>query len=111
MSTHSKLVQALIIKRPTVNLNVDGNQICVVIDTGATVNVMSDMVYESLHHKSNLQQVSTKTCAYGAKHLLPVLVKFCTKIQYKDTVISDEFFVAKSLRETLSTKLSECHFA
>ncbi|KAJ8038504.1 hypothetical protein HOLleu_15949 [Holothuria leucospilota] len=88
-------------KRPNINIDVAGTNIPAVIDTGATVNVMSEDTYQTLQVTPVLQHETINIYAYGSKKPLTVIGKFNADTTYKDNTVNSEFYVAKGVSDTL----------
>lgn len=77
---------------PIVTIQMLNTEVKFMIDTGATVNIMSYETYESLKCPV-LNKESPKIYAYGTKQSLEIAGNFSSDIQCKDKKVNAKFFV------------------
>lgn len=88
-------------KQPRVTVAINDNMVSTLIDTGASVNVMSATTFRSLNNKPKLQNVETKIYAYGSNTPIPVVGKTSMTVVYKATQIHSEFYITDGTGDTL----------
>ena len=69
--------------KPEVSISIGKSKISMLIDSGASVNIMDMGTFSKLSPAINLQRSSTKIHAYGNVHSLLVEGKFTTMIETK----------------------------
>ncbi|XP_071963863.1 uncharacterized protein [Antedon mediterranea] len=71
-------------KQPKVNLTIQGSTVNAIIDTGATINIMSMSTYKRLQHKPQLYtEKLPKVFGYGSRQALCLAGTFSANITYK----------------------------
>jgi hypothetical protein len=80
---------------PRVNVYVNGVMLNMKIDTGASINVIDEIGYESLQARPNLSKSVTPTFSYNWTQPLTALEKFTAHIQHGNQSIQAEFVVMK----------------
>ena len=83
-------------KQPRVPITVNGEKLTVIVDSGATVNVMTKQQFDNLAIKPELQPSTFKIFAYGAKKELQVYGKIPVVVDCNNTHIDTEFHVVKA---------------
>ena len=63
-------------KAPQVKLKIEGLYVTMLCDSGASVNIIDEHVYDKLANKVVLRRTREKLYAYGSKSPLPLLGKF-----------------------------------
>ncbi|XP_072048273.1 uncharacterized protein [Amphiura filiformis] len=84
-------------KQPRVPITINGQQTIVIVDSGATVNVMTKKQYDDLIIKPKLQRSTKKIFAYGAKKQLYTYGKIPVVIFCNNTRIDTEFHVVRAI--------------
>ena len=74
-------------KQPRVPITVNGEKLTVIVDSGATVNVMTKQQFDKLAIKPELQPSTIKIFAYGAKKELQVYGKIPVVVDCNNTRI------------------------
>lgn len=72
-----------------------------IVDTGASVNVISHDTYSKIPGIPTLCGPVPKVFAYGSRTELPLLGKFSAELCYKDTKLRDTILVTKTPSESL----------
>ncbi|XP_064468936.1 uncharacterized protein K02A2.6-like [Ornithodoros turicata] len=88
-------------KAPRVMLTVFNKELEFIIDTGATVNIISLDTYNSIPQRPQLVKPVPKVFAYGSKNELPLLGKFRAPFSYKTSVVEDTVLVTATPSESL----------
>ena len=81
---------------PSVHANVLNFDIKFLIDTGSSVNIISENVFNRLGYKQSLKQPVPLIFAYGSTVPLNVLGYFVAEIKYKDRSVKSELYVVRS---------------
>ncbi|KAL8605547.1 hypothetical protein ACOMHN_031484 [Nucella lapillus] len=84
------------IKTPYVDLELAGESVPFLIDTGASVNVIDEHSHKNILNTCTLTPSSTHIFSYGNKNPLHVVGQFDTKITHKDTSVRATFHVVRS---------------
>ena len=82
--------------KPELEVNIGNVSIPVLIDTGASVNVLNKDHYSQIvgqHKEAKLKKSKIRLYAYGNKEPLPVLGKLDTTVEVKDKVSPVTFFI------------------
>lgn len=82
-------------KQPTSNIVICQTKVTVMIDSGASVNILNEATFNKLIVKPNLQKDRAKIYAYGAQSPLPILGSFISEVSSKHKFSSSKFFVVK----------------
>ena len=64
-------------------------------DSGASVNIIDEHVYDKLANKVVLRRTREKLYAYGSKSPLPLLGKFSTVVEANSKYVTATFYVVK----------------
>ncbi|XP_064483033.1 uncharacterized protein K02A2.6-like [Ornithodoros turicata] len=88
-------------KAPRVMLTVFNKELEFIIDTGATVNIISLDTYNSIPQRPQLVKPVPKVFAYGSKNELPLVGKFRAPFSYKTSVVEDTVLVTATPSESL----------
>lgn len=87
---------------PQVTIKFDDTPVQVIIDTGASVNIVSQATYNQLRHKPKLNtQTKSKLFGYGNPQQLDILGTFETELKYKTKKIKAEIFVTTTGQDNL----------
>jgi predicted aspartyl protease len=73
---------------PRVNISLNGKQIEHIIDTGATVNVLSRSAYESLNIKPKLRATKTRLRAFNTDKKLELFGEFEIELEHDNKFTS-----------------------
>lgn len=97
-------------KQPLTKIIVENTAIDVIVDSGASVNIMDETAYTKLQDKVQLQRANIKICTYGSRTALPLLRKINTTLpslhhQTEDTSLRDTDRKAKQRMKTYA----DCH--
>ena len=91
---------------PTAQLEIEGVKVEFLIDTGASVNVLTAEHYKEICAQSGtsipLQKTSTKIYAFGSTVPVPIQGKFETVVESKKRFSATTFYVAKNPSGTTS---------
>ena len=109
-------------KVPSVCARVHNTEIEFLVDTGANVNIISDIVFKDMSDKSGitLQKPVPLIYAYGSSSPLNVKGYFHSNISYRNKVVATDFYVVESpssrqsrclLGVTTAQNLNIVHFA
>ena len=80
---------------PRASVNINGCPLEMIIDTGASINIVSEPDFEKLHNKPKLQRTGINVLAYGASQPLQIAGKFRANIAaVDDRIIDAQFYVA-----------------
>lgn len=84
-----------ITKMPLVSASILDTEIKFLVDTGASVNIVSSDIHERMQCKPELSPI---IYAYGAQVPLAVKGNFCADIKYKSHVTEETFYVVDSTK-------------
>ena len=91
---------------PLTHLKIDGVQVEFLMDTGASVNILTQQDYDNICTISNrpipLKKTKTKIYAFGSSQPVQLLGKFDTMIETKRRVAAATFYVTKGTPRTTS---------
>lgn len=73
----------------------------IIVDTGASFNVISHDTYSKIPGKPNQSGPVPKVFAYGSRTELPLMGKFSAELCYKDTKLQDTILVTRTPSESL----------
>ena len=68
-------------KRPTTNIKLCDTKICILVDTGASVNLLDEHTYCDLKSKPKLMISSSKIYSYGGTKPMKILGQFDTLVE------------------------------
>ena len=88
-------------KKPTVQITVNGTPVYVLIDTGASVMMMSQDTYQSIQPRPHLVTAPVPIYAYGSTVPLDVIGTFTASVSYKSAAVDTKMFVATHSGDTL----------
>ena len=80
-------------KQPTVSVKLQGTTVNLIIDTGASVNILDESTFEKLECKPVLHKSRTRIYGYGCKKPMTVLGTFHSAVETKDKIADALFFV------------------
>ena len=82
-------------KTPTVPVQISGVAVDMIVDTGASVDIVDEATFNKINHSKNVQlQPPTKRLfAYGSKSQLSVLGKFETTVGFKSNQVTSTIHV------------------
>eukprot|EP00057_Strongylocentrotus_purpuratus_P001926 XP_003723494.1 PREDICTED: uncharacterized protein K02A2.6-like [Strongylocentrotus purpuratus] len=81
-------------KRPRVSMTLEDTDISMLVDTGSTVNVITDTCYQRLTKHPTLDQSNkVRVYAYGSKTPLKVRGTFETELTFRDNTAQTTFYV------------------
>ncbi|XP_053389269.1 uncharacterized protein K02A2.6-like [Mercenaria mercenaria] len=80
--------------RPNLTIQINGQSVKALIDTGSSINVIDERTYSKLKNKVTLSKVDTKVYAYGANKV-DLLGKFQATIETKHKITTAPVYVAK----------------
>lgn len=89
-------VQRVNSKAPRVKVSLNDHSIEFIVDTGATVNIISQEKYNAMPNKPTLSSPVPKVFAYGSKTELHLLGKFTAQMVYKGIKLQDTILVTLS---------------
>ena len=84
-------------KVPTTTVMINNHAIKFVVDTGASVNVITNTAYKALSPRPKLSPSSTSVYSYNTKEKLPILGCFSSRVRYKERTIEAQFYVVEGL--------------
>ncbi|KAK3763364.1 hypothetical protein RRG08_031862, partial [Elysia crispata] len=82
-------------KVPTTTVMINNHAIKFVVDTGASVNVITNTAYKALSPRPKLSPSSTSVYSYNTKEKLPILGCFSSRVRYKERTIEAQFYVVE----------------
>lgn len=88
-------------KLPVTNVLFGGNMVPVSIDTGASVNIISEQTYDKLKETPALLATEIRLFSYKSNNYLPLKEKFNTCVMYNNTSTVETFFVVKGNGDSL----------
>lgn len=91
-------------KAPTVTTLVNNFPVNFVLDTGASVNIISGRVYNGLKHKPPLRNMTTRIFPYRSRQALPIRGFINATIRFRDKACKAKIFVIDS--ESWTTELT-----
>ena len=84
---------------PSCIVNIGGQPIFVLVDSGASANLLDEATYNSITHNTRLSAMlnppTTKIYSYGSTTPLPLLGSWSTSVRYKSTTVNATFHVTK----------------
>ena len=81
-------------KRPTSRVKMLNSHVTVLVDSGASCNVMDKHTFDKHHTKPQLKRATTKLYPYGAKQPLKLYGKFDTLVESSNCYTNAMFYVA-----------------
>ena len=75
--------QAYVIKQPTTTVTIGKTRVTVLIDSGASVNIMDERTYNTLHPKPTLQKDQTQIFTYASNTTQPIIGAFVSEVESK----------------------------
>ena len=82
-------------KRPMTTITIGESRLHVLIDSGASVNIMGTQTYDTLRPRPNLSKTTTKVFPYGSTVALPIAGKFESTVESKTKFTGATFYVLK----------------
>ena len=67
--------------RPKIKINLNESPICILVDTGSSINVIDENTYESMKIQPKLSKSDTKAYAYGTDAKVSLLGKFQATVE------------------------------
>ena len=90
---------APLLPSPSCLVHIGGQPIFVLVDSGASANLLDEATYNSINHNTQLPAMlhppTTKIYSYGSTTPLPLLGSWSTSVHYKTTTISATFHITK----------------
>lgn len=86
---------------PKANININGSNIKVIIDTGTSVNLISSTTYNQLWKKPTLTQDNTSIYSYNSQNKLPIMGKFIGHLCHGTKTVNETIYVLKGDAESL----------
>ena len=82
---------------PHVKVKINNTTIKMVIDTGASIDILDETTFNALQKKEKIElsRSKTKLFAYGSSEQLPILGKFDSTIETKDKITYSCLHVVK----------------
>ncbi len=81
-------------KRPTSRVKMLNSHVTVLVDSGASCNVMDKHTVDNLHTNPQLMRATTKLYPYGVKQPLKLYGKFDTLVESSNCYTNAMFYVA-----------------
>ncbi|KAJ1106052.1 hypothetical protein NDU88_003455 [Pleurodeles waltl] len=95
-------------KIPKCKVKVAGHQVTVLIDTGASINILAQSVFNQLQHPPPLRHTAVQVFAFGSTTPLPLAGVFMTDINHEEATVQAKVYVAKiGTRMLLSCRTAE----
>jgi len=88
-------------KQPTAMLKVNGTFIRFILDTGASVNIIEESLFDKLKHKPPLQRAPSSIYAYGSNTPMITLGAFHAEIESKNKLAEALVYVIKGKHGSL----------
>ena len=88
-------------KLPKVNVTVNKNKIEMIVDTGASCNIMAEETYKKLEQPPKLQQCRSKLHGYGKDTEIPVLGECEVNMQWKEKTMKTRLVIAAGTTESI----------
>ena len=89
-------------KRPTSRVKLQNSHLTVLVDSGASCNVMDKRTFDNLHTKPQLKRATTKLYSYGITQPLKLYGQFNTVIESHTCYTNATFYVANGDNTLLS---------
>ena len=81
-------------KQPTTTVTIGKTRVTVLIDSGASVNIMDERTYNTLHPKPTLHKDKTQIFTYASSTTLPIIGAFVSEVESKHKIVPEsKFFV------------------
>ena len=93
-------------KRPTSRVEMLNSHVTVLVDSGASCNIMDKHTFDKLHAKPQLKQATTKLYPYSAKQPLKLYGKFDTLVESSNCCTNAMFYVADGDSTLLSYEIA-----
>ncbi|KAK0135266.1 hypothetical protein N1851_028900 [Merluccius polli] len=88
-------------KHPQTHVRLNDIKVGVLIDSGASVNIISETVFNTLEPKPTMRAARIKIFSYGSDNALPITGVFECSVQAKDRNTEATFYVLKGNGHTL----------
>ena len=104
-------------KMPKVKVKINDIPITMIVDTGASLDIIDEVTFHQLQQKTDIQlgRVSTKLFAYGSDEQLPLLGKFTTVVETSRKltpaclhVVKGNFWFTDELQDCFCPGFSSC---
>ena len=82
-------------KHPNITVRVSGTPIKVLIDSGASKNLLDRASFDQLDPSPRLASTNTRLFSYGSTEPLPILGTFTAPVSYGDAAVDSSFFVVE----------------
>jgi hypothetical protein len=79
--------------RPITNVQLNGNTIKILIDSGSGSNVIDEATFKSLKNPPERKTAKTKIYAFDSNRAIPVIGEFITWIELEGKSCRDEFLI------------------
>ena len=76
---------------------VHGTSVTIMVDSGASINILDEKEYHRLPSRPNLEPSSVKIYGYQSKVPLRVLGKFTTTLESEAKKLSNKFYVVEGI--------------
>lgn len=90
---------APLLPSPSCLVHIGGQPLFVLVDSGASANLLDEATYNSINHNTQLPAMlhppTTKIYSYGSTTPLPLLGSWSTSVRYKTTTVNATFHVTK----------------
>ena len=81
--------------RPKIKINLNESPICILVDTGSSINVIDEYTYKSMKIQPKLSKSDTKAYAYGTDAKVSLLGKFQATVETDNKLTTAPFYVAQ----------------
>ena len=81
--------------RPKIKIKVNESPICILVDTGSSINVIDECTYKSMTNQPKLSKSDTKAYAYGADAKVTLLGKFQATVETESKLTTAPFYVTQ----------------
>ena len=82
-------------KRPTTDIKLCSTKINILVDTGASVNLIDGTTYNTLEKIPQLKKSNTKIFTYGGEKPMKIIGKFETMVESKKVFNIETFYVVQ----------------
>ena len=81
--------------RPKIKVKLNDNPVCILVDTGSSINVIDESTYQSMKSKPKLSKSDTKAYAYGTDAKVSLLGMFQATVETESKLTTAPFYVAQ----------------
>lgn len=89
------------IKQPRTHVSINGQRCKLLVDTGSSINVLSETLFSKMKMKPKLSKPDTHAYAYGQKQKLPIKGKFTGTVETPKKIATATFYVIEGKNDSL----------